>query len=158
MLWITDKKSWIPFYFIIICFIAYKNKWKSIWIYIAIALLITMSDQITSGFMKPFFERLRPCHDPSLADIIYNIGKCGGQFGFASSHASNTFAIATFLWLIFRKEYQFFIWMFLWAALVSYSRIYVGVNYFGDILIGAFGGILCGIGIHSLYDFLIKRY
>jgi len=158
MLWITAKNSWIPLYLMIVGFIIYTKRWKSIWIFIAIALLITMSDQITSGLMKPFFERLRPCHNPMLVDFVYNIGKCGGQFGFASSHAANTFAIATFIWLVFKKEHGWFVWMFLWAAIVSYSRVYVGVHYPGDIVVGAIVGTFVGIGIHSLYQFGMQKF
>lgn len=158
MLWITAKNPWIPLYLLIVGFIIYTKRWKSIRVFIAIALLITLSDQITSGLMKPFFERLRPCHNPILADVVYNIGKCGGQFGFASSHAANTFAIATFTWLVFKKDHGWFIWMFLWAALVSYSRIYVGVHYPGDVTFGAIIGVSSGVGIHSLYAFLIQKF
>jgi len=155
MLWITDKKSWIPFYTIMVGLIIYKTKWKSIWMFISIALLITAADQLTSGLMKPFFERLRPCHNPILSDLVYNIGKCGGQYGFASSHAANTFAIATFLWLFFRKDYQAFALMFVWAAVVSYSRIYVGVHYPGDVVVGALIGMFFGVGVYWLYNYLI---
>ncbi|MEQ6119525.1 phosphatase PAP2 family protein [Reichenbachiella sp. MALMAid0571] len=155
MLWITDKKSWIPLYILFVGLIIYKTKWKSIWVFIAIGLLITVADQFTSGLMKPFFERLRPCHNPLLSDLVYNIGKCGGQFGFASSHAANTFAIGTFLWLFFRKEYKAFVLMFVWAGIVSYSRIYVGVHYPGDVLVGAFAGVFFGMGIFWLYEYFI---
>ena len=158
MLWITAKNSWIPLYLLIVGFIIYTKRWKSIWIFIAIALLITMSDQITSGLMKPIFERLRPCHNLLLSDVVYNIGKCGGQFGFASSHASNTFAIATLLWLLFKNDYGWFVWLFLWAAVVSYSRVYVGVHYPGDIVVGAIVGILSAVGIHSLYHFGVQKF
>ncbi|MEQ9286327.1 MAG: phosphatase PAP2 family protein [Cyclobacteriaceae bacterium] len=151
MLWITDKKTWIPFYVLLVGFIVYKKKWKSVWMFIAIALVITTADQFTSGFMKPFFERLRPCHQPLLEGLVYNIGKCGGQFGFASSHAANTFAIATFLWLCFVNQYKVFVWMFAWAVVVSYSRIYVGVHYPGDVLVGALVGMGCGYAVFWLY-------
>lgn len=151
MLWITNKKTWIPFYVLLAGFIAYKQKWRSIWMFIAIALVITAADQLTSGFMKPFFERLRPCHEPLLDGLVYNIGKCGGQFGFASSHAANTFAIATLLWFCFAKEIRAFRAMFVWALIVSYSRIYVGVHYPGDVLVGAVVGIGCGYVVFWLY-------
>ena len=157
MLWITNKKSWIAFYVVLAAFIIYKRKLNSIWIFAAIALTILCADQLTSSFMKPFFERLRPCHQPLLTDLVHNIGKCGGQFGFASSHAANTFGIATVLSLFFRSDASWFRWMFAWAAVVSYSRIYVGVHYPGDIIIGALVGSCFGFVICWLVNFTSKK-
>ncbi|MFY0650797.1 MAG: phosphatase PAP2 family protein [Cyclobacteriaceae bacterium] len=158
MLWITNKKSWIPLYLLIIGFIIYQKRWQSIWIFVAIVLVIAGADQLTSSFMKPFFERLRPCHQPLLADAVYNIGKCGGQYGFASGHAANTFGLATILFLTLDKEFGWFKWMFLWAAIVSYSRVYVGVHYPGDILVGAMVGVLIAHLIFQLYSYFQPKF
>ena len=112
-------------------------------------LLITLADQSASGFFKPFFERLRPCHNPEIEHLVHTIKRCGGQYGFASSHASNTFALGTFLFLVYRNKWSKL--MLVWAAVVSYSRIYAGVHYPGDILVGAILGVLSAFIVYGLY-------
>jgi undecaprenyl-diphosphatase len=140
----TETITWIPFYAILIYFI-YRADHKGIWWVLAgAAITILLSDQVTSGFMKPFFERLRPCHEERLEGIIHNYGRCGGLFGFASSHAANTFAIATFLNVKLRGKLPYLKWLFLWAFIVSYTRIYLGVHYPFDILSGAVVGAAAG--------------
>lgn len=141
---ITNGITWIPLYIFLLLIIIKKFRKEALWIIGGLALVILASDQFTSTFMKPFFERLRPCHDPYLSQFVHIAKSCGGQFGFASSHAANTFGVATYLWLIL-KHYVPAIWlMFLWSALVAFSRIMIGVHYPGDILVGAFVGISFG--------------
>jgi undecaprenyl-diphosphatase len=140
---ITSTTAWIPFYILIILFLFWKFKKYAINILIAIGLSITLSDQFTSSLMKPTFQRPRPCYDKEIGNQVYNYVGCGGQYGFASSHAANTFALATLIWAVSRglEERKKISWtMFLWASVVSYSRIYVGVHYLGDILAGALVG------------------
>lgn len=137
---VSGKKIWIPFYALIIALWAYtfrKNVWRSL---LAIALIITLADRFASGFMKPFVGRLRPCRDPELADLVHNLGSCG-KYGFISSHAANTFALAMFFVLLYGKKHKASYLIFLWAGIVSYSRIYLGVHYPGDIVCGALSGI-----------------
>lgn len=110
-----------------------------------VALTIILSDQITTGLMKPYFARLRPSHEPSLEGMVHLVNNYkGAMYGFASSHAANTFGTAAFLWLLFRKSKPWMAWLFLWATLVSYTRIYLGVHYPADIVVGGLVGILCG--------------
>ena len=144
MYWISEKYTWIPFYAVLLGFIIWRFKYKAVYILLAIAFVILLADQFTSSFMKPFFERFRPCHEPDLAGMVYLVEGCGGKFGFASSHAANTFGLATFIYLIFHKIYKHVGWLFLWALIVSYSRIYLGAHYPLDILVGAGIGILIG--------------
>lgn len=143
MLALTGKLIWFPMYAFFLFLIINHFKKRSIWILAGVALAILMADQTASGFMKPFFERLRPCHDPRWEDLIHNFSGCGGMYGFASSHAANSFALATYLTIVFQKRIKGFAWLFLWAALVSYTRIYLGVHYPLDILVGAALGAVC---------------
>lgn len=152
---ITGKYLWIPLYVVILAIMIRKLKWRSVYIMIAFALLITLADQSASGFFKPFFERLRPCHNPEIQEMVHTLKHCGGQYGFASSHASNTFALAIFLWLIYRNMFGRI--MIGWAVLVSYSRIYVGVHYPGDIIMGAILGWMSALIVYYLYKRIFPK-
>lgn len=140
----TGKLIWLPLYAFFLFLIIKHFKKESIWVLAGVGLAILIADQSTSGFMKPFYERLRPCHDPRWDGVMFNYGGCGGMYGFASSHAANSFALATYLTLIFHHKIKGFGWLFLWAVLVAYTRIYVGVHYPMDIFIGALMGLLSG--------------
>jgi undecaprenyl-diphosphatase len=141
---ISKTFIWVPFYALLIYFL-YRQYGKQIWLKLLfVVLLAFLSDQTSVHLFKNVFERLRPCHS-DIAPFLHLVnGKCGGQFGFISSHATNTFALAAFLFFEMRQKYSWVGWLFLWAGIISYSRIYLGVHYFGDVLCGALWGI--GIG------------
>lgn len=141
MVWISGKLTWLPFYVVILLFIAWHFRKRTLIILVGIALTILFADQLASGLMKPLFGRLRPCHDPVLEGLVYLAKGCGGKYGFVSSHAANTFGVAMFLWLTFKDLYKWIAIMFVWAAIVSYSRIYLGVHYPLDIIVGGAVGV-----------------
>jgi undecaprenyl-diphosphatase len=96
---------------------------------------IGLVDYICSGLMKPYFQRLRPCHEPRLSNLVFTLGHCGGKFGFASSHAATSMALATcYIQNIKIKALQ--VALVIWAILVASSRVYLGVHYFTDIFVG----------------------
>ncbi|UOE41887.1 phosphatase PAP2 family protein [Chryseobacterium suipulveris] len=144
--WIMVSGTWIwvPLYVIFLYLLAKNYKVRNlVFILIFIALGVTVSDQL-AGIFKSGIGRLRPCHDPSLDHLMREV-QCGGQFGFYSSHASNTFFIATFMTMLLFKKYRFLpYFLFFWAAMVSYSRIYLGVHFPMDILMGAAMGFFLG--------------
>lgn len=150
MFFITGKLLWLPLYAFLLYLVIREFKQHSWIVLLGIALTILLTDQVTSGFMKPYFLRLRPSHEPSLAGVIhlvkdYDGGNYTGRlYGFASSHAANTFGVAIFFFLMFRNSKKWIGLLFLWATCVTYSRIYIGVHYPGDVLVGALIGILCG--------------
>ena len=154
---VSGKLTWIPLYLVIIYFIFRKYRWKTLWILIAIAVVVTLADQFSVHFFKNVFERLRPCHNPDIKELVHIVnGKCGGKFGFVSSHAANTFGVATFLLMLFRIRW-FGLAILLWAAVVSYSRIYLGVHYPGDVLVGSLLGVLIGWVVWKLFELICSK-
>ncbi|NOQ27861.1 MAG: phosphatase PAP2 family protein [Bacteroidales bacterium] len=157
MRWISGSKSWIPMYLVIVAYIVYKFRWKAIITLVFIALVVTLADQISVKAFKEVFERLRPCHNPELQDIVHLVkNKCGGKYGFVSSHAANTFGVAFFLSLFFKNR-NFSIFIFIWASVVSYSRIYLGVHYPFDVLGGAILGSVIGYFVYLLHNFTLQK-
>ena len=158
MWWITGTNSWIPMYALIVGYIIYKFRWKAIITLIFIAMVVTLIDQISVHGFKEVFQRLRPCHNPELKNIVHLVNnKCGGKFGFVSSHAANTFGVAFFLSNLFKNKY-FSIFIFLWASVVSYSRIYLGVHYPFDILGGAALGSILGFLVYIAHNFTQRKF
>lgn len=138
----TNSKSWYPVILGMITTLYLRFKPKEATIYVLIlAASFGMSDFIASGVLKPWFGRLRPCHD-----ILYEMtlvgNRCGGLYGFASSHAANSFALFSGFSLVFKNNKYIFWGLLGWAAIMSYSRVYIGVHYPGDILAGALVGLL----------------
>jgi undecaprenyl-diphosphatase len=152
----TSKEIWIPFYLLIIYVIVKTYKKNSIYILVLIGLSIALSDQF-SGLIKDSVQRLRPTHDLVLGDLVHNIYNRGGTFGFFSSHASNSFTIAVIAARLF-KNHLFSILIFSWAILVSYTRIYLGLHYPGDILTGWVWGILTGLAFYQLMVIVQRKY
>jgi undecaprenyl-diphosphatase len=162
MMFFSTTTAWIPLYLFLL-YLLIRNYGKQTWlILLAVALTILLADQITSSIMKPFFERLRPSHEPSLAERVYIVNQYrGGKFGFASSHAANTFGIATLMWLVLKVYRPWITLLFLWAVGVGYTRIYLGVHYPGDILAGFTVGFVCALAsfllLMMLRNFVERR-
>ncbi|MEG1838493.1 MAG: phosphatase PAP2 family protein [Bacteroidaceae bacterium] len=157
-LWVfTSTVIWIPLVLTLLYVIVKNNKLKETLLIITmIALVIFLSDRISSGLFKPYFQRFRPAQDANimyLIDIVNNYR--GGRFGFISSHAANSFGVFTFIVLLIKNKQLNFL-LLIWAILNSYSRIYLGVHYVGDILCGALLGCLVGYLVYKLY-ILIKQ-
>ncbi len=158
MYYISAKYTWASLYLAVLVFSFVKYKVKGgLIVLLLFILLIVIADQSSVRFFKNIFERLRPCHNPEISEIIHNPFRCGGKFGFVSSHAANSFAFAVFSLLIFKKKWFSFAIIF-WAIIVSYSRIYLGVHYPADILGGALLGTVCGLFVFGIFNkFNIKK-
>lgn len=147
----TNTWTWTPLYALFTFWIWRKYSNDSWIILIGIGLTILLADQITSSLMKPYFLRLRPTHEPLLMNMVHTVNEYkGGKYGFASSHAADTFGSALFLFLALRDTHRYMWLIFLWSGFVSYTRIYLGVHYPGDILAGALVGGLCGLVCYIL--------
>ena len=155
MMFLSTTMAWIPLYLILL-YVLVKNFRKETWIVLlAVGLTILLADQVTSTFMKPFFERLRPTHDPELGGMVNIVNQYrGGKYGFASSHAANTFGISTLMWLLLKNFRPWIGLLFLWPITVGYSRIYLGVHYPGDILAGYLVGFLSALVGYFLFVFV----
>jgi undecaprenyl-diphosphatase len=153
MYWLSDKLFWIPMYLLIIFLMIRRYKMKGVLMLLFVGLVIALCDQTASGLLKNTVQRLRPSHEPALAGLIY-LSKAGpgGLYGFASSHAANVFGLATFLYFVLGEKFKILkYWLFTWAILVGYSRIYNGVHYPGDVLAGALIGVVFGFLMAKAY-------
>lgn len=157
MVFVSGKLTWLPLYLVIVFFMFKKAGKEAFWWLLGIAFVVLMADQVSVHAFKYVFLRLRPCHDPSISNAVHLVNGCGGKYGFVSSHAANTFGVAVFLSLLFSKKWVTFSILF-WAAFVSYSRIYLGVHFPGDVLVGAILGAGIGIAIWKIASALIFRY
>jgi undecaprenyl-diphosphatase len=152
---VTQITIWIPLYLTMI-YIIIKSQKRGSWVTLLfIAILIVLCDQISTNILKDSIQRFRPSNDPALKDIVHIFANNrGGLYGFVSSHAANTFGLAMFTSLLFKNKF-YTAAIFLWATLNSYSRIYLGLHFPGDIL----GGMLLGISLSLIvYFFYLKVY
>ncbi len=161
MIFASDKYVWIPLYALFIFLIIKRFKVKSWVIIVSIVASIALADRITSGFFKPTFKRLRPCHNPELVDLIHSPNNhCGGQYGFVSSHAANSVAFAVCIFLIFsyKRRKNVYLLIIPWAIWVSISRVFLGVHFPADIFIGGLIGGICGYFCIKIASFGLKKY
>ena len=154
----SDKWTWIPFILVIVYCLLRPGNWKHRLLIIgSVALLFLLSDFVVSSFIKNVICRPRPSHDPAVMSLLSYVNDYrGGAYGFPSNHASNGFATATFLALLFRNRWVT-LSTFLWAVGSCYSRMYLGVHYPTDILCGALLGTLFAFLVFILYKKAAKR-
>lgn len=160
MVWASNRLVWFPVYAVLIGWLIYHFRRRAALLLPLVVAAVALADSITSRLFKPFFGRPRPCHDAVLFAQLHLPDGCGGQFGFLSSHAANSMALAVFLAVVLPvgRFRQLKIALFSWAVLLSYSRMYLGAHYPTDVLGGAAVGGLLGWGAALLYQQLAPRW
>ena len=157
-IFLSNKEANIFFYSILLFFYFYNKRLKLkftelVYLLILIAIMITITDQ-TANLFKDSFQRLRPCYNEMIKDSLRLVkDSCGGKYGFFSAHASNSFTLAVFFGLLYKKKFRYLIYISLfYASLISYSRIYLGVHFPLDIIFGATFGIIVGFVTFKFYN------
>jgi len=148
---VSQVLIWIPA-FLAFFYVVVKDKKREALLIMGITILLfLLCDQISASIIKPLVERPRPGKDPLVMDLLQYVNNYrAGQFGFPSSHATNSFGFALFTSLLFKYRW-YTVFAFLWAALCSYSRLYLGVHFPLDILSGMLLGLLVGSFCYWLY-------
>ena len=165
LVWQTFSNShvWFALYLIIAAFLVWRAGWKKGLVFVlSMALCLLACDQF-ANLIKFYVCRLRPCHDPYMLERgLRVLEDKGGLYGFFSSHAANSFGFAVCvsqgIKAARKQSYNWFAWvMFIWAALVSVSRIFVGKHYLGDILVGTLVGLVLGSVFASLGHYICSK-
>ncbi|QJX48685.1 phosphatase PAP2 family protein [Hymenobacter taeanensis] len=153
MVFFSERFVWFPAYFVLLLVLGYLFRRRAFLLLPLLGLSVALADSVSSRFFKPYFARLRPCHDSRLSAVLNLANGCGGQFGFISSHAANAFALAVFIALVLPRRFRLAkILLFIWAAIVSYSRIYLAAHFPSDVVAGALLGSLLAWGCATLYE------
>ena len=155
----SGKFIWIPMYAMILPLLFGKFKVKTGLIFLfCLIISIVITDQLCGSFFRPLFERLRPANPENpISEFIHIVNNYrGGRYGFPSCHASNSFALASFLCFTVKGS-KFVLFILLWAIINSYTRLYLGVHYFGDLTVGAIIGVIVGISMYYLSSFLSSK-
>lgn len=153
MVFLSERFVWFPAYLVMIVALSYLYRRRA-WVLLPLlGLCVSLADAVSSRLFKPYFARLRPCHDPQLSATLNLANGCGGQFGFLSSHAANAFALVVFLSLVLPRRYWLAkVLVLIWALLVAYSRMYLGAHYPSDVLAGSLLGSLLAWGGATIFQ------
>ena len=148
---------WAPLYIFFLVFIPMNFKSRGWWWVVLFLCTVSITDIISSQIFKEAFERLRPCQDPDfLQNVRLLVNRCSGGFSFTSSHAANHFGMATFFYFTTRSLFKSWSAIgFIWAAVISYAQVYVGVHYPLDVICGAVTGIVFGLFMGMFFN---KRF
>lgn len=149
---------WTPLYIFLLLFIAFNNKKNTGWLILFAVITAALTDQVSSTLIKHNIHRVRPCAEEAIALWRRVLVTCGGNSSFTSSHAANHFGLAVFLYLTVKDLFGKYIFLlFIWAALICYAQVYVGVHYPFDVICGAIVGSIVAYIVAYAYKKAILR-
>ena len=157
MPYFRSSQYWAPLYLFLFIFVVTNFKGKGLWWSLLFLCTVSLTDIVSSRVFKEAFERARPCQDPDFIQYVrLLVNRCSGGYGFTSSHAANHFGMATYFFITFRHILKKWAWIaWVWASLVGYAQIYVGVHYPTDIIGGAILGVIFGTTLGLFFN---KRF
>jgi len=156
---LRNPYSWAPLYLFIIIFCIRNYRNKGVIIVLFVLITFGLADAISSSVIKKSVKRIRPCNDIEFKEEVAVRVRCGSGYSFTSSHATNHFAISVVLIMIFFKRWRHILWLaLLWAFIVSFAQIYVGVHYPLDILGGALLGAFIGYIIGLIFRVVVPDF
>ena len=150
-----EKTTWIPLYLLLVVLLFREfGARRTLYVLLCVALTLAVADQLAATLLKPWIGRLRPCADPVIGDEVRALVNCGGKYSFPSNHATNHFALATLLYLLWLRDHAriWTILIFVWAATIALAQVYVGKHWPGDILAGALLGTAIAYLGATLHD------
>ncbi len=154
----TSTVVWLPVALVLLLVVLKNNSPRIGFLTVlAVALTVVATDQVSSHLIKPLVERLRPCNDPTIMHLVDTFnGYRSGGYSFTSSHACNSFGVFAVTSLIVRNR-TLSLSLLVWAVINSFSRIYLGVHYPGDILCGALLGAAIGVVVYLIFSFIRNK-
>jgi undecaprenyl-diphosphatase len=152
--WMRNEWIWGPFYIFIFSFLIFNYGKKGYLFILFILLNFFTSDFLSSHLIKKNVKRLRPCRNEHVQNVTIRV-KCGKGYSFTSSHATNHFALAMFLFLTFKKRIKYIYLLLIWAAIICLAQVYVGVHFPLDVFCGSILGMIVATMWHKiLFKFL----
>jgi membrane-associated phospholipid phosphatase len=150
---------WVPLYVFFISYLTVNIGKKGWVLLLALVLTVGVADIFSSRLIKKTVARARPCNNNEIKDKVKLLVPCGGGYSFTSSHATNHFTAAIFLFFTFLKNNKKMKWVLVgWAASIAFGQVYVGVHYPFDVLCGAILGSLIGFSGSFLYNKYILKH
>jgi membrane-associated phospholipid phosphatase len=151
---LRNKLTWIPFYALASVYVVMKYELRGLIAIGFVVITVGVCDQVSSTIVKSLFARIRPCNDESLhTQARLLLSHCSGGYSFTSSHAANHAGLAAAAFFIFNIRFAVASVLFIWAAVVAYCQVYVGVHYPFDIV----GGFVLGIILSKLIAVFYKK-
>lgn len=150
---IRNQWTWSPLYLFLLSYTVGNFKWRGVGWCLSFLATFGMADQVSAKWLKHSFQRIRPCNDVTLADIVHIIVPCGGGYSFPSSHAANHFALGVFIAMTLQRYVKGIWWIaLLWAGAVSYAQVYVGVHFPLDVFCGGIIGAIIGWATGMIFN------